>query len=528
MRKDIIMLTALSFVLFMLFAQAIPIIDGDSAFYATIAKNIVKSGDWATLKFVNAGDIIDKPPLAMWLTAASFKIFGINEFALSLWQAILGVMTVILTYLMAKDTLGRQTGILAGLILMLSAQFFYIVRTPMLDIPLTFFITAVFYALFKLDRTQKPVYFYLAAVWCALALLTKGPVGAVIPILAYVLFKLLRRRINRGVQPQVPFAVFHFIFSALLFLLIAAPWFIIEYRILGQKFLDIFFLRNFLRFLRPTDVIGDLTQIAPQYDFYSYFLQIFLLMAPWGALVYPALFFSFKKKGTRFFLFWAAVAVAVFAFSLNYKLGRYILPAFPALAILVACMLNAALDKATELRRYILASAWINLILVVPLFTLATIFLIIKFPAEQLSLRPIALPFLSIFSLGLVVGTVYLFLNNTRKSILAFAACSAVAYCVFVTCAALYIDNALPTKTFCLEINKMAKSGDSIVRFAGEDPRQEYFYLDHPLVYIKDINKLMQKLRSKTKLYGITQDKRVLETRAKIIKETSGYYLFSN
>ena len=124
MRKDIFMISALAFVLFMLFAQAIPILDGDSAFYATIAKNIIHTNDWMTLRFINPTDIIDKPPLVMWITAISYKIFGVNEFAISLWQSILAVLIVIFTYLMGKEVFGRRGGLLSAIILMLSAQFF--------------------------------------------------------------------------------------------------------------------------------------------------------------------------------------------------------------------------------------------------------------------------------------------------------------------------------------------------------------------------------------------------------------------
>lgn len=68
-------LIILSLALFFLNIHSIPLTDGDSAFYAKIAKNMAVTGDWLTLKYGDAGTIINKPPLMIWLTAASFKVF---------------------------------------------------------------------------------------------------------------------------------------------------------------------------------------------------------------------------------------------------------------------------------------------------------------------------------------------------------------------------------------------------------------------------------------------------------------------
>lgn len=542
MKKDLIMLSALAFILFMLFAQAIPIIDGDSAFYATIAKNIVNSGDWATLKFVSPNDIIDKPPLAMWIMAVSFKLFGINEFALSLWHALFAIGTILLTYLMARELISRRGGILAALILMLSAQFFYITRTPMLDIPLTFFITCAFYCIFKLDKTENPIYYHPLAALCACALLTKGPVGAAIPIVSFIFYLLLSKRFYL-------LANIHMVYSVLLFFGISMPWFAIEYKILGQKFIDIFFLRNFLRFLSPTDVIGNLKQIAPQYDFYSYFLQILLLFAPWGGFVYPAITYSFRRKEQRLFLIWAIVGICIFTFSLNYKIGRYILPAFPALAIIVGALIEQAIEKEDELKRYISASAWFNLLPAL-LLTIGTIFLNIKFPENLLAFRPFALPFLMVFSFGMFLGTLFLFRQKTKNAVIIFTASSAIAYLVFITTSALFIDRALPTKTLMQEMNKIARKnqGYRVIAFVykGEDPRQEYFYIqddlyskyaymDGPLNYITGKKKLEMifyinsMVKDSAILLGISRSQDIKDIKQiKIIKEINNYFLFSN
>ncbi|OGC07089.1 hypothetical protein A2230_07015 [candidate division WOR-1 bacterium RIFOXYA2_FULL_36_21] len=556
MKKDILALAALGFVLFMLFAQLIPIIDGDTAFYATIAKNIIKSGDFITLKFVNTGDIIDKPPLAMWFMAVSFKLFGINEFALSLWHSLLAIGTVILTYLMGRELFGRRGGLLAGLILMLSCQFFYITRTPMLDIPLTFFITASFYCIFRLNGTKycatttSPIYYYIFSIALALALLTKGPVGIAIPLGALIILKFLTLTTFDKTHNSQPIHtnLFHLFMSTLLFLTIAAPWFIIEYKILGQPFANLFFLRNFLRFFRPTDIIGNLNTIAPQYDFYSYFLQIFLLFAPWGGFVYPAIFYGFKNKNQRLFLVWAAIAIGIFAFSLNYKIGRYILPAFPALAIIVTNLLENIMEEGEKLKKYILTSAWLNTVLLIPLFSIVTIYLFISFPKEIQAFKPIALPFLVVFSSGLIAGTIFLFKKEVEKSIITFVTASTLSYIIFIIMAGLFINKAMPTKILMQAMNEIGSEHkeDKIIAivYKGEEPRQEYFYIqdslfdkhanmDGPLYYIADREELVSTFKTNLRkknpdiLVGISKEQEIKKIKQiKIIKEINGYILF--
>ena len=103
-----------------------------------------------------------------------------------------------------------------------------------------------------------------------------------------------------------------------------------------------------------------------------------------------------------------------------------------------------------------------------------------------------------------------------------------VAYVVFITCGGLFLYDALPTKDFCLEINKIAKPGQMIIKYAGEQPRQEIFYLNNPLKYITDKDELTKALDSKENLIGLTQDGSILSTSAKVIRIVNGNFLFSN
>jgi len=283
-KYHLLILVALAMVLFFWNIHVIPLTDGDSAFYAKIAKNIVETGDWLTMHYGDASTIIDKPPLMMWLTAASFKVFGVNDFAASFWHSLCALLIVVFTYQLAKELFDRRTAFLSSLVLVSSAQFFYQARSPLQDIPLTLFILLAIYVFILFEKTKKLGYFYLSPIFVSLAVLTKGPVGLVLPAIILIIYVVINRTKLPGIH--------HLFLAFILFLAITLPWFIIEYRLLGQRFLDVFISHNFGRYLKPVDTIGSeatkYAPIKPQYDFYSYFFQMFLLAIPWSGFIYPA------------------------------------------------------------------------------------------------------------------------------------------------------------------------------------------------------------------------------------------------
>ena len=88
----------------------------DDASYADIAKNIVKTGDWLHLRWLGGATFLEKPPLHLWMIAASFKIFGQNEFAARLFSSLCGLGTILVTVLFGRELFrsGRHTLRFAG------------------------------------------------------------------------------------------------------------------------------------------------------------------------------------------------------------------------------------------------------------------------------------------------------------------------------------------------------------------------------------------------------------------------------
>ncbi len=487
-------------ILFFFNIHVIPLTDGDSAFYAKIAKNIVESGNWLTMHYGDASTIINKPPLMMWLTAASFKIFGVNDFAVCFWHSLFALLTVFFTYKLAKLLFDCGTAFISGLVLATSAQFFYMARSPLQDIPLTLFILLAVYCFALFEKTRKLPYFYLSPVFAALAVLSKGPVGVV--IIAIIL--LIHLIVNR---PKLP-SLTHMILAVILFFAIALPWFVAEYRVLGRAFIDVQIGSNLGRYFGPIDTVGSeavkYQPIRPQYDFYSFFLQILILMIPWSGYIYPAIYYSFKKRTNLLPAIFALSVLIFFSLSLNYKISRYILPAFPALSIMIGSLISDS-EKDRTAAKLSVISSWITLVLIVPFLALATWLLYINSSESAVYYLPILLSFEFFLFLGLISGSILGIINKFKYSFLSYLAFASISYLALVLALSLNFANIDPVSEYCARINAAAKPGDIICQYRGTDAHFMIYYSKFPVVLIRDREDLIKLLGSKKKVYCITE-----------------------
>jgi 4-amino-4-deoxy-L-arabinose transferase-like glycosyltransferase len=529
-KYHLIILAIVAFVLFFWNIHVIPLTDGDSAFYAKIAKNIVDSGDWLTMHYGDAASIIDKPPLVMWITAASFKIFGFNDFAASFWHSICAFLIVIFTYKLAKELFDGRTAFISSLVLATSAQFFYQARSPLQDIPLTLFVLLSVYAFLLFEKRKNLLYFYLIPVFTALAVLTKGPVGLVLPSLALFVYLIVKR----AKLPGIP----HIISAAALFLLITLPWFVIEYKILGQRFMDIFIGHNFGRYLKPIDTIGSEAEkykaIRPQYDFYSYFLQLLILAIPWSGFIYPAVYYNIRKRSNLLPVIFALSIILFFSLSLNYKISRYILPAFPALSIIISKMLSDAAGnkEAANLYKW---SSWFSLVAILPVLLISSFLLYANNSKIGPYYLPLLLPFLAFMGLCLLAGSLLGVLKKPAASTLSFAAISVLAYLALIISLSVYYPRINPISAFCGRINAVAKPSDIVCQYKGTDAHFMIYYAKNSVSLVRKEEDIRRLLLSNKKVYCVSENEEAvkelqasLKGRIKVLDKSANYSLFTN
>lgn len=316
-----------------------PIADGDPAFYGMIARNILTSGDWLSLhhRFM---PVIDKPPLTFWIMGLAFATFGTAEWVLHAWHTALALATLGATYALARLALPRPRAALAVLVLLTSVEFFYESLTPRQDIPLTLFITLAVYWHVRWERDGRSgaaIGSWLAA---ALAVLTKGIIGLVLPALIVGAHLLLDRPPLPRRAPVVA------AIGAGAFLLVAAPWFVVGAVREGQPFIDAFFLSGALgigRFFHP--VLASPTALPWWAGFAAYVPLALFATIPWTGWVWPALREAWATRRDRTSIIrlcalWVVVVFGFYSLSLGDKTMRYLLPMFPPLAILLGTVVG--------------------------------------------------------------------------------------------------------------------------------------------------------------------------------------------
>ena len=315
-----------------------PLYKADESRYAEIPREMVASGDWLTPR-LNGLKYFEKPPLQYWATAGFFELFGEKDWVARLWTALGALGGMALAFFAGKRLFSPQAGALGAMVLAGCPLYAVLGQVNTLDMALSFFLSAAIFA-FALER------YYLFWGACALAVLSKGLIGIVLPAGAIGLYVLIRW--DWGLLRRM-----RILPGLLIFFLIAAPWFILV-SLANPEFAHFFFVQeHFQRFT---------TKIHGRYQPFWYFLPILAFgIAPWILPLFASMGKSLKSGERNFnsplFLgLWIAVVFVFFSIS-DSKLPSYILPLFPALAVLIGAGLAAGQPRRTLVVQAALAAA---------------------------------------------------------------------------------------------------------------------------------------------------------------------------
>ena len=306
-----------------------PLIDPDEGRYAEIAREMLASGNWTTPR-LNGLVYLEKPPLQYWATAIAFKLFGQSNETARLWTMLTGLAGVFLALYAGRRLYSPLAGLYAALILASSFLYFGASHFNSLDMALAFFTETAIFALAlalqpRATAAEHRFCIHIAWIACALAVLTKGIAGIVLPGAALVLYSLLSR----------DFAVWKRLAPATgttLFLLITIPWFVAVARA-NPDFTRFFFVHeHFERYL---------TTVHHRYQPFWFFIPVLLggtlpwtipvLMGLWHGLRQPHRTPGFSPE--RFLAVWSIFVFVFFSMSQS-KLVGYIVPVMPPLALL--------------------------------------------------------------------------------------------------------------------------------------------------------------------------------------------------
>lgn len=313
------------------------------------AREILLLNDWLT-PHENFYPVLDKPMFFYGLIALAYKLVGVNEWAARLPSALAALGCILLVYFFARRLWGEWEARWSALVLVTSLGFFGFARIVIFDMTLTAFMTLALCAFYQASHTSKPQASWglclLLYVALAAATLTKGLIGIGLPGMIFFFYLLCTKGWSR-------LAKIRLLPGILVFLALVIPWYAAaELRHAG-------YLRYYLwdehfgRFGTPA-----FDRAAPWY-FYLYIAPLGLL--PWSFLL-PSAAKYYRQRNldgrTLWLLLWAFLPMLFFSLSKS-KLPQYILPSFPALAILIGVALAGLLADGQQRLRAAIAVSWL-------------------------------------------------------------------------------------------------------------------------------------------------------------------------
>lgn len=319
-------------------SHKVPLFDTDEPRYAQAAREMMERGDWILPTF-NGQPRYAKPVLFYWLLIGAYKVFGVNEFAARFWSGMAAIAIAFTLFFAVKSTFGWEAGITASLFWLTSLGTLIFGHAAITDMVLTAFMTGAIISLWFGVQTQQPVWFFFASTLCALAVVTKGPVGVILPIGIFSATLLL---LGYSLSHQIPLGRLTLVLLGCiaLFLAIALPWYVaVTVRTQGE------FLRQFL-FVENVQRYAQSGKLSLWMHVVYFPLVAFGLGFPWSSLGIWA-FSKFPNLTERqqqwhlLFRVWAILPVLIFTFSRT-KNPQYVLLSVPALTTLAAIWLMAS------------------------------------------------------------------------------------------------------------------------------------------------------------------------------------------
>jgi 4-amino-4-deoxy-L-arabinose transferase-like glycosyltransferase len=399
-KTSFLLLSLFFFGLFFFRLGNVPLFDLDEGLYVTCARQMAQTGDLVTPRLngrladrpgVTTVPFYEKPIMVYWLSAATMRLLGVSELAARLPAALAALLTTWVVLFAGTHWFGRRAGIIAALVYAACPLTIVDARDLTPDGLLVLWFTGALLTFRALKRPGAPPHAanqrrLVSLFWtlCALAVLTKGIIGVLLPLLIIGLSEALdhlglRVRIRGMRRPFVRFALrlraanewrptvaaLRPLAGLLLFLALAVPWFALICRTgerdeLGHTFVQEYIIRQHIGRFKGQDAVHNM----PLPTYLAFFLIGFF---PWSCIV-PAAFRWRVQSGTRgaipsdaeactdadtarsaveqddyrFLLIWFWTVFVFFSLAAA-KLPAYIAPAYPAAALLVGRWLDRAL-----------------------------------------------------------------------------------------------------------------------------------------------------------------------------------------
>jgi 4-amino-4-deoxy-L-arabinose transferase-like glycosyltransferase len=363
--KNLLWSLAIGFILVSLYVLRVrTLVPPDEGRYAEMAREMFASGDWITTR-LNGIKYFEKPPLQTWMNALSFALFGLGEWQARLWTGVCGIFGVLLTAYAGRRVFGPRVGFYAALVL--GSCFYWVACSQInsLDMSLSGMMTLSLCALLLAQRNDASAperRNWMLACWAgmALAVLAKGLIGLVLPGMVLVFYTIFARDWNIWTR-------LHLGKGLLLFVAITAPWFVLVGLQNPEQPHFFFVHEHFDRFL--------LKEHHREAAWWIFFALLAAGSVPWVGVLVQSLVLGAKREPSgeaagpfrpRLMLLVWVVAITLFFTKSSSKLPGYILPVFPAVALLIAIYLDVGTRRSRMLTAALTSLLGVALLATVP------------------------------------------------------------------------------------------------------------------------------------------------------------------
>ncbi|GGD01804.1 ArnT family glycosyltransferase [Undibacterium terreum] len=378
----------------------------DEGRYAEMAREMLVTGDWVTPR-LDGIKYFEKPPLQAWMNVITFELFGVGEWQARLWTGLCGLLGVALVAHTGRKVFNSRVGINAALVLGSSVLWAASAHYNSLDMAVAGMMTITLCGVLlgqRADASDAEQRNGMLLCWAgmALAVLTKGLIGVVLPGAVLVIYTFVSR--DWAIWKRL-----HMGKGLLLFFAIATPWFVLV-ALKNPEHPHFFFIHEHLD--RFTSNVHKRNQ--PAY----FFIGILAIgIVPWLGLLLQGMWAGVKRENRGFqprqmLLVWT-IFIFVFFSASHSKLTGYILPIFPSLALLIACQLEAGSSKSLRFAAGLFTLTGLGT-LAFALMAPAK-FASSKLPPLELALNQAAMPWVIAVSLVIIAGGLLAFVIAKDK-----------------------------------------------------------------------------------------------------------------
>ena len=282
----------------------------------------------------------DKPPLHYFFMIAAYKMFGVNEFAARFFSVVMGLLTVLVTYVYTKRLINAFAAFCAAVVLVSSSHFLFEFRLAVPDPYLIFFITLGLFSAFTWLKENNIAQLYIAAASLALATLAKGPVALALPGLCVLIWTAFTKKWKT-------IFTWHLIPAFVLLCVIAAPWYYAVDKATNHEWTKGFFIDNNLnRFSDPQEGHGGFFLITV--------LFVLIGLLPFMSFIGEAIKHRkivFQNALVKFSGLVVLIFVLFFSIS-STKLPNYPMPCYPFAAVVLGSFIASLLNNNIGSKKY--------------------------------------------------------------------------------------------------------------------------------------------------------------------------------